>query len=160
MQSIDFILNAKTGRYEAVLMATGAVRIRVSNPQPKGVVAMDVFALDGSGDNPILLARMSSYNNLMDKMIPVSAFPVQLLCSLTFEPGIAEVQIMSGGGSGGSVDSAVIEAIHQRLAQQERVNADQQKQIDNNTRVNEEQEEKIIDGSAIAPAETIEDLFK
>lgn len=86
---------------------------------------------------------------------------------LVTEVAVRSCQVLITNGTSGSITpddvAALIEQVEQnRLAieGQARLNDKQQLQIDENKRVNEDQEERIIDGTDIAPKERVEDLFK
>lgn len=147
MTAITFSFNETTKRYEHLANLNGPMRLRIKNSDLRGIVALDVYTLDGEGDEPCLVKRLTSYHRLMDKVISFDGYPCMIKLSLTFNPAMAEMDFVSDGGSsgGGSIDNSQLNALVSSIEEQKRINERQQIQIDENKKVNDDQQALIDD---------------
>lgn len=124
--------------YQALISMNQPVRLRIKNGDSKGIVPLDVYTLDSEGSDPCLVKRITSTRPMMDQVLSLGGYPVTVMLALHFSPVLAEYAPVHEAGSGGGASDEQVQQVMFKVEEQQQVNANQQKEIDANTKAHEE----------------------
>lgn len=148
----DLIFEKVNNGYEAYFEATSDFVLHIESEEDLRVVVYHTSVDGGSYD---VASVICNTGKVADKPYHAMVYPKKL--RLFTQNVITHCTVKKSQGSSSSTD---IEALRALILEQASINASQQEQIDNNTRVNDEQEVKIVDNTNLATPESVEYLFK